>query len=365
MTLPHRRRAAAIAAAGALVLPLTGCSQMAGAAYVPPATVEVAGTFAGSGSSAQEKAMAAWIEGFTAEHPGVEISYDAIGSGSGREEFLAGKVAFAGSDAVLSEDELAASAEVCAGGNGIDLPVYVSPIAVAFNLDGLTELNLAPDVIAGIFGGRITAWDDAAIAADNPDVDLPPTPIVPVHRADDSGTTENFTDYLSQVSPEAWPHEADGVWPLEGGRSAEGTDGVTDLVRTTPGAVTYADASRTQDLGNAAVRVGSDFVPFTPEAAASAVDVSRIIEGRTKYDLAYEIDRRTTESYAYPLVLVSYAVVCSRYTDKATGRFVKAFLTYVASAEGQGRAADVAGSAPVSDFVQRRVEEAARSIYLG
>ncbi|MBO0610973.1 phosphate ABC transporter substrate-binding protein PstS [Myceligenerans salitolerans] len=364
MTLPSNR-AVAVLAAAALVLPISGCSQMMGATYVPPAPIEVSGSFAGSGSSAQEKAMAAWIEGFSAEHPGVKVSYRAIGSGGGREEFLAGKVAFAGSDAVLSEDELNASAEVCAGGNGIDLPVYVSPISVAFNLEGIDELNLRAEVIAKIFAGQITHWNDAAIAADNPDADLPATAIVPVHRADDSGTTENFTDYLSQVAPAQWPHPADGVWPLEGGRSADGTDGVTEFVRANPGAVTYADASRTADLGNAAIKVGDEFVPFTPEAAAAAVDVSAIIEGRTKYDLAYQIDRKTTESYAYPLVLVSYAIVCSRYSDKATGRFVKAFLTYVSSAEGQRRAAEAAGSAPVSDFVQRRVEEAARSIYLG
>lgn len=336
-----------------------------GGSYVAPVPVEVAGSFAGSGSSAQEKAMAAWIEGFTAEHPEVEISYDAIGSGGGREEFLAGKVAFAGSDAALSEDELDASAEVCAGGNGIDLPVYVSPISVAFNLEGIDRLNLRAEVIARIFTGQITRWDDAAIAADNPDADLPSLAIVPVHRADDSGTTENFTDYLSQVVPEQWPHEADGVWPLEGGQAADGTDGVTDFVRKNPGAVTYADASRTAELGNAAIRVGNQFVPFTPEAAASAVDVSPLIDGRTKYDLAYEIDRKTTESYAYPLVLVSYAIVCSRYTDKPTGRFVKEFLAYVASPEGQQRAAEAAGSAPISEFVQRNVEEAAKSIYLG
>ncbi|GAB4086504.1 phosphate ABC transporter substrate-binding protein PstS [Myceligenerans cantabricum] len=363
MTLLRPRAVATVATV--LVLPLAGCSQLVGGTYVPPAPVEVTGSFAGSGSSAQEKAMAAWIEGFVEEHPGVEISYDPIGSGGGREEFLAGKVAFAGSDAMLSEAELEASTEVCSGGNGIDLPVYVSPISVAFNLEGIDGLNLRPGVIAKIFTGEITRWDDVEIAADNPDVVLPATEVVPVHRSDDSGTTENFTDYLSQVAPEQWPHEADGVWPLDGGRALEGTDGVTGFVAQNPGAVTYADASRTAKLGNAAIQVGTEFVPFTPEAAAAAVDVSQIVEGRTKYDLAYEIDRRTTEDYVYPLVLVSYAVVCSRYTDKPTGRFVKEFLAYLASVEGQQRAAEAAGSAPISDYVQRRVEEASKSIYLG
>jgi phosphate transport system substrate-binding protein len=364
MTFPSSRFVAMITA-GLLALPLAGCGQMLGATYVPPQEPPVQGTFAGAGSSAMSKAMEAWTEAYMADNPGVEVTYDSIGSGGGRAEFLAGKVAFGGSDAALSEDELEASARVCAGGNGIDLPVYVSPISVAFNLEGIDELNLRADVIARIFSGDLTRWDDGAIAADNPGVDLPSIPVVPVHRADNSGTTENFTDYLAQVAPDRWPHEADGVWPLEGGRAEEGTDGVTGFVRENPGAVTYADASRTGDLGNAALLVGGEFVSFTPEAAAAAIDVSPLIEGRTRHDLAYDIDRRTTESYAYPMVLVAYMMVCSRYTDQATGRFVKSFLTYIASPEGQAHAAEVAGSAPVSDFVQRNIAEAAKSIYLG
>ncbi|GAB3163746.1 phosphate ABC transporter substrate-binding protein PstS [Myceligenerans halotolerans] len=364
MTLSSSR-AVAIVAAGALVLPLAGCSQMLGATYVPPAPIEVAGSFGGSGSSAMQVAMEAWTTAYVADNPGVTVEYDAIGSGGGREEFLAGQVAFAGSDAVLSEDELAASSEVCAGGNGIDLPVYISPISVAFNLEGIDRLNLAPDVIAKIFTGEITTWNDPAIAQANAEVSLPDLPITAVHREDDSGTTDNFTDYLRQVAPEDWPYQADGVWPIDHGRAEPQTGGVIGYVRDNQGSITYADASATEGLGSAAIQVGGEFVEYTPEAAASMVDVSQIIDGRTKYDLAYEIDRRTTETYAYPLVLVSYVVVCSRYTDKATGRFVKDFITYISSAEGQQHAAEAAGSAPVSEFVQRRVEEAAESIYLG
>ncbi|RPF19795.1 phosphate ABC transporter substrate-binding protein PstS [Myceligenerans xiligouense] len=364
MTLP-RSRAVAFFAAGLLVLPLAGCGQAIGATYVPPEEPAVAGSFAGSGSSAMSKAMEVWTEAYMADNPDVEVTYDSIGSGGGREEFLAGKVAFGGSDAALSEEELEASAEVCAGGNGIDLPVYVSPISVAFNLEGIDRLNLRPGVIARIFTGEITRWNDGAITADNPDLSLPDLAITPVHREDDSGTTHNFTDYLFKVVPGEWPHEADGVWPLDGGVAAPQNEGVTEFVRQNVGAVTYADASRTGDLGNAALLVGNEFVAFTPEAAAAAIDVSPLIEGRTKHDLAYDIDRKTTESFAYPMVLVAYVMVCSRYTDESTGRFVKSFLTYIASPEGQQRAADEAGSAPVSDFVQRSVEEAAESIYLG
>ncbi|GAA1859648.1 phosphate ABC transporter substrate-binding protein PstS [Myceligenerans crystallogenes] len=362
---PQYRRVAAVIVTGSLVVPLAACSQAVGATYQPPADFVVEGSFAGAGSTAQEKAMAAWIDGYTERTPGVRISYEAIGSGDGREKFLAGDVAFGASDSALDTDELASSVDICGGGNGIDLPVYISPISVAFNLEGIETLNLRADVIARIFGGAITTWNAPEIAADNPDVKLPDLPIVPVHRLDDSGTTENFTDYLSKVASADWPHEPDGVWPLEGGRAEDGTSGVTDFVKANVGAVTYADASATKGLGSAAIRVGDEFVSYTPEAAASTVDVSQVIEGRTQHDLAYDIDRRTTESFAYPLVLVSYVIVCSRYTDKPTGRFVKEFLGYIASPEGQRVAAKAAGSAPISGFLERRVTEAADAIYLG
>lgn len=362
---PQARRLAAITVAASLVVPLAACSRAVGGTYVPPEAVEVQGSFQGAGSSAMEKAMGAWITAYTAETPDVQVSYEAVGSGTGREKFLEGAVAFAGSDAVLSEEELASSSDVCGGGNGIDLPVYINPISVAFNLEGIKKLNLRPEVIAGIFSGSITVWNDPAIVADNPKAKLPATTITAVHRQDDSGTTENFTDYLAQTAPAEWPHEPDGLWPLEGGRAADGTGGVTELVKRTPGAVTYADASATEGLGEAAVRVGDQFVEYSPEAAAAMVDISPLIEGRKQYDLAYEIDRNNSEAFAYPLVLVSYVIVCSRYTDKATGRFVKDFLEFIASPAGQKIAASAAGSAPITAFLERRVLEASENIYLG
>ncbi len=110
------------------------------------------------------------------------------------------------------------------------LPAYISPIAVIFNLDGIESLDLDADTIAGIFAGTITNWNDAAIADQNPDAELPDLAITAVHRADDSGTTENFTAYLAAAAPSVWTYEADGVWPLDGGEAAPQTSGVIDAV---------------------------------------------------------------------------------------------------------------------------------------
>jgi phosphate transport system substrate-binding protein len=366
----HYTRLLAAATASALVVPLAGCG-VAGLPGLgaddeagPTPEPALVGEFHGAGASSQEAAMEAWISGFQEQHPGAVISYDPMGSGDGREAFLAGGTAFGATDVVLSDEEMAASGPACDGGNAIDLPIYISPIAVAFNLKGINRLNMSSDVIAGIFSGRITRWDDPAIAAANPKAKLPPLTITPVHRADDSGTTENFADYLHETAPQAWPHEPDGMWPLPGGFAADGTSGVTQTVRSTPGSITYADASATSDLGRVAIKVGEEYVPYSAEAAASVVDVSPRIENRYEHDLAFVLDRKIDKPFAYPMVLVSYLVVCSRYEDKTKGRFVKEFVEYVASTEGQERAAGAAGSAVISSDLQEWISEAAEAIYL-
>ena len=161
--------------------------------------------------------MEAWQAGFEGEYPDVQFSYDPAGSGAGREQFLDGTTAFAGSDAALDEEELAQAQERCAGGEVFELPNYISPIAVIFNVEGVDELNLTPETIAGIFTGTITTWNDPAIAVCNPHATLPRTTIAPGHVADDSGTTDNFTDCLFQEAPDVWTSERDGEWQLEGG----------------------------------------------------------------------------------------------------------------------------------------------------
>src|SRR5690606_33651966 len=115
----------------------------------------VVGEFRGVGASSQESAMEAWIAGFREQHPDAAISYDPAGSGDGREAFLKGGTAFGASDVALSDDEMAASGPACDGGNAIDLPVYISPIAVAFNVQGVEQLNLSSDLIARIFTGQV------------------------------------------------------------------------------------------------------------------------------------------------------------------------------------------------------------------
>ena len=354
-------RIAAPAAVLALALGLSACgaaneSDDSGSTATD---TKVSGTLNAGGSSAQEAAVAAWKKNFQTTNPDATVNYDPVGSGGGREQFLAGGLAIAGSDAYLADDELAKAKEVCKG-DVVEVPVYVSPIAVVYNLDGVDELNLAPKTIAGIFAGKITTWDDAAIKADNPDADLPSDKITPVHRSDDSGTTQNFTDYLSKAAEGAWTAEAGQTWPVKGGEAAEGTSGVVAAVTGGKGTIGYADESQAGDLGQAKVKVGDEFTAPTPEAAAKILDSSTPVAGRSATDIAIDIDRTSTEPGVYPIVLASYQIACQ--TPAADADLVKAWLTYVASTDGQAAAAESAGSAPLTAEFGKKVQAAIATI---
>lgn len=335
----------------------------------PEAPADLSGILAGAGASSQERAIGGWIAGFNDSYPNVVASYDAIGSGGGREQFLAGAVQFAGSDSALKPEEVEAAQARCFGGEALELPLYISPIAVVYNLPDLDaeHVQLSAVTLAQIFNRDITSWDDPAIAAENPGVELPALGIIPVNRSDESGTTDNFTEYLEAASEGAWPHEASGNWPLSGGQSGQGTQGMIDTVSAAVGAIGYADASRAGDLGTVALKVGDAYVPYSAEAAAAVVDASPRADDATDLRLVVHLDRTTTAAGAYPLVLISYSIACSVYDTEADAANVAAFLTYVASPEGQARAADasVAGSAPISDVLRAEVQAAIDTITVG
>ena len=375
MKLNRTKTAGATLLAGALALTLAACSSSSTPASTTDAgstpdagSTALSGNLAGAGASSQEKAMGGWIAGFGDSSPDVLVSYDPVGSGGGREQFLAGATLYAGSDAALKPEEVEAATERCFGGEPLQLPLYISPIAVIYNLPSLeAQLQLTAETTAKIFNREITSWNDPAIAADIPGVDLPDLGIIPVNRSDESGTTENFTEWLAAAAPGAWPHEASGDWPISGGQSGAQTQGVIDTVSGAEGAIGYADASRAGDLGTVAIGVGDEFVPYSAEAAAAIVDASPAAEGASDKQLTIELDRATEASGAYPVVLISYSLACSVYDSQQDVDNVKAFLGYIASEAGQERAADptVAGSAPISPELRSAVEAALDSISVG
>lgn len=363
MKLSKLGRIAAVAAVATIAL--TSCASNEGgtAPDSSSSASSLSGELVGIGASSQGSAQEAWIAGFQTANPEVTVNYDPQGSGAGRESFISGASAFAGSDSALSDDELAGTFAGCAtDSKAIDIPVYISPIAVIFNVEGVDELNLDSTTLAKIFKGDITTWNDPAIAALNPDAKLPAGNITAVHRSDDSGTTKNFADYLNKTAPDVWTEKPADPFPYNTGEGAQGTTGVVDAVKNGSGTIGYADASRAGDLGVAKIKVGEEFVEYTADAAAAVVAESPAVEGRADNDIAIALDRKTTDPTHYPLVLVSYAIACDSYEDADQAALVKAYLGYITSEEGQKVAADSAGSAPLSSDLTEKVTSAIDSI---
>lgn len=323
----------------------------------------VSGSLAGAGASTQESAQGALTQSFIAQNSGAQVTYQSVGSGKGVEQFLDGGVQFAGTDKALTQDEITKAADgACTGGTAFDIPAYVSPIALVYNLEGVDDLQLSGPTVAGIFSGRITTWNDPKIAADNKGAKLPDEKIVPVHRSDKSGTTNNFTDYLHAVAPDEWTHEAAEIWPDGGGQSGEKTSGLLSTVEGGTGTIGYADAGQAQGKQIAKLKVGDEYVAPEPEAAAKAVDASPREKGRDDKDIVVQLDRKTTESGAYPMVLVSYLAMCDTYKDAGQADLMKAYANYVVSSEGQQTSASAAKSAPLSDALSADAKTSIDSI---
>ncbi len=346
----------------AAALAFTGCATNEAA---PAGTGSASGsqTLTGVGASSQKAAQEKWVADFQTKNSSITVNYSPDGSGAGRSAFIAGAAAFAGSDRPFKDEEMGAGkfAGCAADSNALNLPVYISPIAVVYNLDGVTDLALDPATIAGIFAGKITKWNDPAIAATNPKAKLPDLAITAVHRGDDSGTTNNFTDTLNKLAPTVWTEKASDTYPAAfGGEAANGTSGVVQAVTGGAGTIGYADASAAGKLGKASIIVNGKPLQPTADAAAAILDHSKTIAGRDANDLAYSLDR--TSEGVYPAVLVSYAIVCQTYKDPAVGTLVKSYVGYMASADGQKAAAEAAGSAPLSADLQAKVKSALDSV---
>lgn len=352
-----------LALVSALALGLSACAANEGGTTTTGSGTTLTGTLSGKGSSAQSAAQKQWISDFQTKNTGVTINYSPDGSGAGRDGFASGAVSFGASDRPYSDSEMGAGkfGKCASDSNALNLPVYISPIAIVFNVQGLEKLNLDAETAAAIFNGTITTWNDPKIAALNPGATLPAANITAVHRSDDSGTTDNFTDWLNVNAPTVWTNAHKGTWPAEyAGEAAKGTAGVVDTVTKGTNTIGYVDESAAGSLKKAAIKVGGEFVTPSAAGAAAMVDKSSQIAGRATNDLAFKLDR--TAAGTYPLAMVSYALVCQHYKDAKEAALVKAYIGYVASADGQASAAKSAGAAPLSTALQAKVKAAIDSV---
>jgi phosphate transport system substrate-binding protein len=314
------------------------------------------GSLNAQGSTAQANAVNQWIKDYQSACSGANIAYQATGSGAGQQAFIAGTADFAGSDSAFSAADQPKADGRCKTGPAIHVPMVVGPLAVVFNVSGLNSLQLKPGTIAKIFAGKVTTWNDPAIAADNQGASLPSTKILTVHRSDSSGTTDNFTKYLAAAAPSDWTFGHDKTWKAPGGDAEKGNDGVAAALNKTDGSIAYVEWSfatannlKISKIGNA----NGEFVELTGEAAGKTI-ASAKIGGASSNDQVLTIDYNTKEPGAYPIVLVSYEIVCEKGNSSTALPLLKSFLTYTASTTGQNAVVKL-GYAPLPETVRTKV----------
>jgi phosphate transport system substrate-binding protein len=310
------------------------------------------GTISGAGATFPQAIVQQWIKDYGAACPGATVAYQPVGSGAGIQQFTAGTVDFGASDAVMKPQEQQAAER--ARGPVLHVPWTAGGVAVVYNVDGVRDLRLRPEALAGIFSGRITRWDDSALVSDNPAADLPPGPIQVVHRSDGSGTTEVFTSYLTAVAPAVWTAGAakDVPWPT--GQGAKGSDGVTALVKQTEGAISYVELSFAQanGLGVAQLRnPAGRFVGPSPVGVTAA-----LAEAVVPPDLRVQVTFSPKGEDAYPLSTTTWALVDVKPADPGRGALTRSFLLY-ALGPGQ-QAASALSYAPLPRSLAVRAQAA-------
>jgi len=359
-----------VALVGALAL--SACGSDNNAATTPAASNGAAnaadcptGTLNGEGSSAQKNAIEEAIRTFQEKCSGATVNYAATGSGAGIKQFIAGQVNFGGSDSALKTKvkdgkiEADDAAKAC-GSPAWNLPMVTGPVAFAYNLKGVDKLIITPEVAAKIFNGVITKWNDPAVVAINKGVALPDKAIKVFFRSDDSGTTDNFTKWLNAAAPAAWPAEPAKKWTGKGEGKPQNT-GVATAVKDTDGGVTYTEWSFAKDnkLGIAQIDNGGGPVELSADSVGKSVTTAKQVG--TGNDLSLKLDYATKEAGAYPVLLVTYEIVCSKAKDPSKVALTKAFLKHFSSAETQ-KSLEALGYAPLPGAVQTKVTAAIEAL---
>jgi phosphate transport system substrate-binding protein len=309
-------RVAAAVAGFALIAAACGSSKSSSGGSLPSATLN------GSGSTFQKTFNQDQIAAFQQVHSNVTINYGGGGSGKGRQDLADQIVDYAGTDATIPASDVGKFK----GGTVLYFPTVVAPITVSYHLAGVTNLALSPDTLAKIFSRQIKTWDDPAIKSDNPSASLPSTGITVVHRSDGSGTTQNFTKYLTKAAPGVWTLGSGTTvnWPTDT-QAGNGNTGVAQVVKSTDGAVGYVDFAdaTTAQLSFAGIKTSSGVVAPTLQGASNALN------GITVHaDLTYDPINSQAVG-AYPITSPTWIICYKTQTDKNKGEVLKAFLKFI------------------------------------
>src|SRR5579859_4788766 len=302
-------------------------SSSTGGSSSAPATASssasLSGTLNGSGSTFQTVFQQSAIAAFRSVDSGITVNYGSGGSGKGRTDLASGVVNFAGSDSPIPSTELPSFN----GKKVLYFPVVIGPITMSYNLPGVSSLKLSPTVIANIFQGKITKWNDPAITALNSGVSLPSTPITIAVRSDSSGTTANFTLFLKDAVPSVWTLGSSSTikWPSTA-RAGMGNSGVAQIVKSTPGAIGYVDyaTAKASGLSFASVQNASGaYIAPSPASASAAADGATVATNLT-FAAAW-----APGASAYPITYQSWVLVYAQQSSASDAALLKAYIGYL------------------------------------
>lgn len=330
----------------------TGCESTSTSTEATPSPDAPNSTIGAAGSTFVAPLMSAWIDGYQHAHPKNAVKYRPIGSGGGIDEFKKGWLDFGASDAPLSDADIKTMSPT------IQVPGTAGPVCIIYNLPGLEHpLRLSPEAVAGIFLGTIISWQDPAILRDNPGAKLPRAAVIAIHRSDGSGTTNILTTYLSKISHEWSVKPGKGLsvaWPT--GLGADGSKGVLNLVKQSPGTVGYLELNyaRENRVPVASIQNSAgNFVSPTPAAAAAAIEA---FQTELAQDVRSPIvDPPASAKDAYPISGFTFLLVPKDRRDKNGQVAVRDFLSYAVSA-GQDSAERLSYS-KLPPFIQQQAEE--------
>jgi len=294
-------------------------------------------TLNGSGSTFQKQFQEVAIEGFTKANPNIKVNYGGGGSGKGRQDFADQVSDYACTDGLYNDADKAK----VKGGDFLYFPILFGAISVSYNLDGVDKLQLSADTIAKIFQRDVKNWNDDAIAADNPGVTLPDLDITVAHRADGSGTTEQFTKYLASASPDTWKLKSGSTveWTPDT-QAGQGNGGVAQIIKSTKGAIGYVDLPDAKAAGLHYAMVKNQagkFIEPTAESAQAAGDGVEV-----KPDLTY-VSVNAKGDASYPITAPTWCMAYVKYADKNKAAAVKAYFKYMlGDAQGMTKEIDFA-----------------------
>jgi phosphate transport system substrate-binding protein len=318
-------------ALGAVLVALGVCAFVESPSAAPAPTPAPALLINGAGATFPYPIYSKWFDEYHKLHPDIEFNYQSIGSGGGIRQILAGTVDFGATDGPMTDEQLGQAKTKI-----LHFPTVLGAVVPTYNIPGVSqELNFTPDALAGIFLGKITKWNDPAIADPNKGINLPDQDIVVVHRSDGSGTSYVWTDYLSKVSEE-WKTKVGKNtsvnWPV--GLGGKGNEGVAGLVKQTPGAIGYVEliyaSSNNMPYGkvrnSAGVFVKADLASVTAAAAAAAKSMPD--------DFRVSITNAPGKA-AYPICSFTWLLVPTKIDDPAKKQAIVGFLRWMLK-DGQG-----------------------------